>query len=286
MDATVPAVIYLAGIASWTYHFWSETLQAFLYWPLAAVVVPHFVISLRKDMHAIRASLLALVAALSVFLVGFVMLNHENLSGSWIIYHSGIFGIYFFLGNLDYKDSSKRWQLPFLYIGRIGILIMSFILTYRTLWNFDIIKLGNFSDPALWLNSILLLGIMAIYAFLLVKNRKLLETEDVLYGAMPLVSILAYITNFFIGPLVAVPIILFNIYILGFSLSNIVNGMKQNRLDKLNAGIFILVILIVLRFFDIDIGFVFKGLVFIALGIGFLAVNVIMLRRREVKYEK
>ena len=286
MDATVPAVIYLAGIASWTYHFWGEPLQAFLYWPLAAVVIPHFVMSLRKDMHAVRSSLVALVAALSIYLVSFVMLSHENLTGSWIIFHSGIFGIYFFLGSLDFKDSSKRWQLPFLYIGRIGIVIMSFILTYRTLWDFDIIKLGNLSDPALWLNSILLLAIIGIYAFLFFKNQKFLEREEMLYGAMPLVSILAYITNFFIGPLVAVPIILFNIYILGFSLSNIVNGMKQDRLDKLNAGIMILAILIVLRFFDIDIGFVFKGLVFIALGIGFLAVNVTMLRRREVKYEK
>lgn len=286
MDAAIPAVIYLAGITSWTYHFWGDTLQAFLYWPLAAVVVPHFIISLRKEMHVLRSSLFALIAALSIFLVSFVMLGRANLAGSWTIYHSAIFGIYYLIGISDYKSASGRWQLPFLYLGRLGILIMAFIFTYNFSWDFGMRAIGRFSDMGLLLNTTVLLGILAAYAFLIIKNQKVLEGEELLYGAMPLVSVFAYLSVFLIQPFAVLPIVLFNVYILACSLSSIINGIKQDRLDRINSGILILAVLIMVRFFDIDIGFVFKGLVFIALGIGFLAVNITMLKRREVKYEK
>ncbi|MDD5681409.1 MAG: DUF2157 domain-containing protein [Candidatus Omnitrophica bacterium] len=281
MDATIPAVIYLAGITSWTYHFWGETLEAFLYWPLAAIVVPHFITSLRKEMHAVRSLLFALAAALSVFFVSFVMLNQKNLPGSWIIFHSGIFGIFYLIGKLDVNTPSRHWQAPFLFIGRIGILIMAFILTYYTLWDFNIFNMGNFSGTALLLNTVLLVGIMAIYALLAVRSQKSLEAEDMFYAAMPLMAILGCLFTYLVKPLSIVPVILFNVYILILSIRYITGGIKQGRLDKLNTGILILAVLIILRFFDIDIGFTFKGLTFIVLGIGFLAANIAMLRRRE-----
>jgi hypothetical protein len=37
--------------------------------------------------------------------------------------------------------------------------------------------------------------------------------------------------------------------------------------------------LVVVRFFDAEIGFVAKGLAFIAVGIGFLVANLVMARR-------
>ena len=37
--------------------------------------------------------------------------------------------------------------------------------------------------------------------------------------------------------------------------------------------------LVVVRFFDTEVGFVAKGLAFIAVGVGFLVANVIMARR-------
>jgi hypothetical protein len=38
--------------------------------------------------------------------------------------------------------------------------------------------------------------------------------------------------------------------------------------------------LIVTRFFDSDLGFVVRGLAFIGVGIGFLATNVVLIRRK------
>ena len=43
----------------------------------------------------------------------------------------------------------------------------------------------------------------------------------------------------------------------------------------------LLTALIVMRFFDTDVGFLIRGLAFIAAGVGFLVVNIILLKRRK-----
>ena len=56
-------------------------------------------------------------------------------------------------------------------------------------------------------------------------------------------------------------------------------GGRRNSLATLNMGMLMLAVLIITRFFDSDIGFILKGLVFIAVGIGFLVTNIWLARR-------
>ena len=61
-------------------------------------------------------------------------------------------------------------------------------------------------------------------------------------------------------------------------------GIRSNNLAVINTGMLMLAILIIARFFDSDISFIIKGLVFIIVGIGFLVTNAILARRmRGVK---
>jgi len=48
-----------------------------------------------------------------------------------------------------------------------------------------------------------------------------------------------------------------------------------------NTGMLMLAILIIARFFDSEISFVIKGLVFIAVGIGFLVTNIVLVRQKR-----
>ena len=55
----------------------------------------------------------------------------------------------------------------------------------------------------------------------------------------------------------------------------------ETRIGTVNAGMIILGALIVARFFDVDMGFVVRGIAFILLGIGFLATNLILMKRAK-----
>jgi hypothetical protein len=97
-----------------------------------------------------------------------------------------------------------------------------------------------------------------------------------LFGAVPLIAIIGY---FLKGSTGILPIIIFNVYLLYMSVSRIISGIRNNSLGIVNSGMLMLGILIIARFFDSDISFIIKGLVFIAVGIGFLITNMALARR-------
>ncbi|MBP2663509.1 MAG: hypothetical protein H6Q71_1457 [Firmicutes bacterium] len=67
---------------------------------------------------------------------------------------------------------------------------------------------------------------------------------------------------------------------LWLSVSIITNGVRNQRIGVVNLGMMTIVALIVARFFDIDVSFVVRGIVFVLVGLGFLAANVVLLRRK------
>ncbi len=65
----------------------------------------------------------------------------------------------------------------------------------------------------------------------------------------------------------------------------LVTGIQQVKQVRMNVGLVVATALIVARFFDTDLGFLLRGLIFIALGIAFLVANVVMLRRKGATHE-
>ena len=76
-------------------------------------------------------------------------------------------------------------------------------------------------------------------------------------------------------------IILTNIIVLILGVYTIREGAVANRLWQMNYGMLILSLLIICRFFDTDIPFVFRGLLFIGIGAGFFGMNFYMMRKRK-----
>ncbi|MEI8064267.1 MAG: hypothetical protein WCH84_09410 [Verrucomicrobiota bacterium] len=73
---------------------------------------------------------------------------------------------------------------------------------------------------------------------------------------------------------------LFNVYLFILGLGALIAGIRGNKLGTVNAGLVALAALVVARFFDSHLSFLARGLAFIFIGIGFLATNVVMLRRK------
>ena len=60
----------------------------------------------------------------------------------------------------------------------------------------------------------------------------------------------------------------------------LVRGFRARRTGTVNAGLLVVFALILLRFFDEDLGFAVRGVVFVLLGLAFLAVNLVLARRK------
>ena len=78
---------------------------------------------------------------------------------------------------------------------------------------------------------------------------------------------------------------LMSFYLLVWSIGIVWKGVMETRFGVLNMGMLMLTALILLRFFDSNYSFVIRGVVFILLGISFLAANGIIARRKGRKTE-
>ena len=59
------------------------------------------------------------------------------------------------------------------------------------------------------------------------------------------------------------------------------NSAKADHLGELNYGLMIIAALVICRFFDTDLSFVTRGVLFILVGAGFFFANYRMLKKRE-----
>jgi hypothetical protein len=91
-----------------------------------------------------------------------------------------------------------------------------------------------------------------------------------------------FIVLFIVGLLSAqLAQILTNIFILILAVYTIREGAKADHLGRMNYGLLILSLLIVCRFFDTDLSFVIRGLLFVLVGLGFFGMNYRMVKKRR-----
>ncbi|NQS99857.1 MAG: DUF2157 domain-containing protein [Candidatus Omnitrophica bacterium] len=280
MQASLPAAIYLIGITCWSGSYWNNPKMAILFWPLAAVVIPHFIWALRRNIYTIRASILSLI------MVGCVLFGASFSLGKawpnfWTIIFPSIFAIFYYVGHKEFKQFTSNWQGPLRLVSTLGIVVIAFQFTFRYIWEHTYRVYPSYGRELSGLSalpdhfiSFLIVALALVIFYDNLKNKNLTGS---LFTGFPLLALIGYFAR---EQTLVFPLLIFNAYLLYLSLSRIIIGIRNNSLAAINMGMLILGILIIARFFDSDINFLFKGLVFIVLGIGFLVTNVVLIRRK------
>ncbi len=280
--SSIPALIYLIGITTWSGFFWDNPLKAILFWPLAALIIPHFIGISDRATHRVRTTLLSLAMVICFCIAAGSTLGRA-WQGSWTIIYASIYAIFYFIGSGTFSGQHRVWHWPFRFGGMLGIIILSFMFTYKGIWEAANYagKYGFGGKPlsglAAWPDYLITFALVVVAIYFFVSYLKQKDKLKILLGVMPVLTIFAFL----ISPQTAIfPSLLFNLYLLTFSISYIVIGFRDNALGVVNIGALILAFLIIARFFDSDINFIIKGLVFIFTGCGFLATNLMLMRRK------
>jgi len=280
LNATLPALFYLVGISSWAAHEGGD--ENIWYWALLAAAIPHLYKNIKKDNPTIRGNLLgwALMATLGVawFSVIEVRVPENILLGT-----SVMLSLIYFLGMHIYPSSEQGILRPFRTFAIGGIFIMTMILGYEWGGFTDNDPFSNFiygqrydRTPALINFGIIVMAFLCLvyFAFSAFRQMKRMNYWVASFPIMILVGLLLTRADKEI-----ISIILANFFLLGFGIYYIQEGIRIRKLSLINVGMLFLTAMIVARFFDADLSLVWKGIVFILLGIGFVSVNIIMSRR-------
>ncbi|HEX8898234.1 MAG TPA: hypothetical protein VF751_06015, partial [Chthoniobacterales bacterium] len=76
------------------------------------------------------------------------------------------------------------------------------------------------------------------------------------------------------------PSLLLNFFLLALGVFTLLRGIRAGRAVEANLGMLVIAILATARFFDSEFEFVVRGIAFIAIGLGFLATNLVLFKRR------
>ncbi|HET9766223.1 MAG TPA: DUF2157 domain-containing protein [Thermoanaerobaculia bacterium] len=273
LESTTAGLLWYLGLLAWVVpsDAWDRPL---LFWALLAGAAPFLVHRWRRRAEAAGTEMLTWVFAVAVAWGGVAAFSRlEDLWGPLAVTVS------LALWTAGAIAGARRWARPLRLVGALAGLGVACPLSYANGWRgIDHVN-AHFRMDSLGIAETVLAAAMvaATVALLALAWRR--RGADLLpvAAALPVVWAawpLAY------GSGTDAAAALVNGYLLLLGAVLLVQGMREDRLRRANVGTAIVGLLILLRFFDTDWGFLVRGSAFVAVGLAFLLVNSVLLRRR------
>ena len=284
LSSTGSFLIYLALIAGWSGAAQQDYGQASAFWLLMLPAIGKLCAMLKVKRND-PDTLISFFGVLLTLIISTGIVFERTIPGLWIVAYSALLSGTALLG-LKLYGAQEGWSNPPKLVGLIGIGLLAYLFTWTDMWHeigwhnartgWQYKSWGIVADIGI---TLLFVGGWMAVALKTFRNNGL---ESITLAVFPIIGILSFI-------LVAVggnetnmlTAVIFNGFMLFYGLMYIVLGCRNAKLRQLNGGMALLALLLVTRFFDADFGFLARGLVFILLGICFLAVNLIMAKRKK-----
>lgn len=277
MKSSITSLLYLSGITWYAceVEYWTYGAEnTYYYWLLLLAVLPHYYLLYKKKPKSNFMTFHNWMVPLSlVITLGTLAESSEEIM---FVSYISLFGVFYLLGDSQLFAKQKLINNGYTILGALGTLSLLMTLSFEWFW--DEIKPGDIvllSPEAI--SAVVLTG-LASYLLILQLQKKNIETIKPLE-----ITFAAFFTIFVIGVFSEVSYLLMNLLIFAIGILTIRNGAKQDHLGVLNFGLIIITILAACRFFDDNISFILRGLMFLIAGVGFFVVNSWMIRRRKIQ---
>ena len=282
MRSSITSLLYLTGITYYAVKtsYWlflsNPSSESYLYWLLLLAVLPHYYLLYKKKPESNFMIFHNWLVPLSVIIcLGTVAKNEGELM---YIAYSSLFGLFYLTGSSKFFQQQKLRNNGYKILGSLGTIILLLVLSFDGFWsglrNKDFISNEVITSPEFFAAAVIsLLGFGILY--FQQKNKASKEIEPI-----ALVSIL-FIITFMIGLVSPVSVVVINLFVFTIGLLTIFDGAKKDHLGVLNYGLLIIMVLAICRFFDTDLSFIIRGLLFVSVGIGFFATNYWMVKKRK-----
>lgn len=274
LDSHSVALLHISFSTFYVLHFGykynSGINESWIYILLMVWMLPFYLKLLKYQPEGNLTSLYNWLFPLSFTLtLGTFFKSNDDLV--YLSYMS-LFGVFYGLGKLSILDNRKLRQNGYLIIGSLGIIIMLLLTSYNWRWDYNI---DGMHLVEVYLTLFLIICNVLLLVFLHLKQR--LQRFNMFHYIFLIYAIL-----FFIGSSYNIAItILINILVLMLGVITIKIGTEQHHFGILNYGLVIITALIVCRFFDTDMSYVVRGLLFVCVGLGFFITNNIMAKRKR-----
>jgi Predicted membrane protein (DUF2157) len=247
---------------------------AYYYWAFAIAALPFYIKLIRKSPNANAVSFHNWFIAISMTIalpLGHGTNGDELLIGAFV----ALFSSFIMIGQFPFFAERKLISNAYLVGGSAGIVILMLFLTFE--WPEEMLN-----EPREWWISpplFIWIGLFAVACGLLYRLGSSIGYKYVLSKSYTFIIFLLLFAIGLWNPVLARGFT--NVIILALGVFTIREGAQADKLWKMNYGLLILSILIICRFFDTDMSFVIRGLLFMIIGAGFFGVNFYMMKKRK-----
>lgn len=279
MKSSVVSLLYLIGITYYacetSYWGW-PTRESYMYWLMLLLALPHYFILYKKKPTGNFMIYHNWLIPLSVVItLGTISGKADELM--YIAYFS-LFGLLYLVGDLDFFAKQRLLNNGFKIVGSLGTIILLLTLSFDWFWE-DLRRGDLYLDKLMLTPEFLASAVISLAAvgLLYVSNR-----YKPLYSLNPLgLMFILFIITFLIGTISPIAAPLINLYVFVFGIMLIRVGARKDHLGILNYGLMVITALVICRFFDTDLSFVVRGVLFVSVGVGFFATNYWLLKKRR-----
>lgn len=279
LGSSVVSLFYIIGITYYACEtgYWSgPASESYTYWLLLFLNLPHYYQLYKKKPGSNFMTFHNWIIPLSV-IISLATLSKSNREIMYIAYFN-LFACLYLFGNLKFFAKQKLSENGYLVTGTLGTLLLLLILSFDWFWKDLENKSFQFAEVAVSPEFTASAVFLLLAGTLFYAEQKSKAIRDI----HPIAIIfMLFLITFFIGTVSGISVVLVNLYVFAIGILTILDGVKRNHLGVLNFGLLIITALVVCRFFDENISFVIRGILFVSVGVGFFATNQMILKRRK-----
>lgn len=277
LRSSLASLLYIIGITWYAcdlsyFHYPNTT--AWWYWGLLALMLPHYYSLYKNRVYSNFFVFHSWFIALSVTIV--LGMFGETLRELTLAVYINVFCIFILIGQIEKIRERRLIANGFLVAGSLGVISLLLFMSFEWFWE-EILDDSIYRADLLhaypyWVT-------FAIAVILLIVSGMKQSFASLNAKSYGFVVVLIFLLVSYQLPLLAR--VLDNILLFAFGVFTIRDGARQNKLSLLNYGLLILTALIICRFFDLDMSFVARGLLFVLVGAGFFVANIWMVKKRK-----
>ena len=277
MSSNLVSLLFIIGITVYAINtnYWNYFKPFdYTYWLLLLGVMPHCYTLLKGMATNFRALHNWFIAA-SLTISWGSFGGHSGNNDLLYFGYSFLFTSFYFIAKTKYYSSEKLLANGFAIVGKLGILFMLYMGSFKYIWAdlandyFDFTSMLTYSTATLFILSLLLL--IKFWKAKTLAVNEIMQYAVLFFGLCYLISKYNEMA----------PVVFCNAYLLLLGIREIQKGNTADSIPRLNFGVLIIAILVTCRFFDTEMGFLARGILFILVGASFFMLNYYMLKKRK-----
>ena len=248
-----------------------------LYLAMVVGLLPFYYSVIKNESASNGFSLLNWLFPLSMTITFAAFLDVS--SSVWYLVFVLFFGLLYNIGQLPYLKSQKLRKNGYLAIGSIGVIITLLLASFHRYWSGDF-EYEYYNVSSFYVPVLLIALTLAALVYSHIKES--LKPFNLFRYVFVLYLIVFIISSYY----VTAGLVLTNLLILALGITTVKTGVDKYHFGILNYGLLIITALISFRFFDTNMSFVIRGVLFIIIGVGFFSTNYVMLKKQKSNQNK